>query len=91
MGVRSRRRTPKVCECFATIKSEAIARIKATLAALTAAQAQALAELADARTPLPPAEDAGVRATIEEGLAQAERGELVEPAKVAALLDAPWK
>jgi predicted transcriptional regulator len=71
-------------------KTEAIARIEATLPALTAAQTEALAQLADAWTRQPQPEDAGTRAAIAEGLAQADRGEFVEPAKVSAVLGTAW-
>jgi predicted transcriptional regulator len=65
-------------------KMEAIAQIEATLPALTTEQAQALAALAEAWTRPTPPEDEATRAAIAEGLAQADRGEFVSEADVAA-------
>lgn len=72
-------------------RQEAIAQIQSSLSALSAEQVQALAELAAAWTrPVPPEDDA-TRAAIAEGLAQADRGEFADPAKVEELLGRPWK
>jgi predicted transcriptional regulator len=72
-------------------KTEAIAQIEATLPALTAEQAQALAALAEAWTRPTPHEDDATRAAIAEGVAQANRGEFVATDKVADLLARAWK
>lgn len=72
-------------------RTEAIAQIEAKLPALTTEQAQALAELAEAWTRPTEPEDAATRAAIAEGVAQADRGEFVDPAKVDALLGRAWK
>jgi predicted transcriptional regulator len=72
-------------------KTDAIAAIESTFPVLTTEQAQALAELAQAWTRETPPEDAGTRAAIAEGLAQADRGEFVAPDRVAELLGRPWK
>lgn len=71
-------------------RTQAIAKLQSTLPALTAEQASALAELAVAWTRTPPEDDA-TRDAIELGLAEAERGELVDPAKVDALLGRSWR
>ena len=72
-------------------RTEAIAQIEAKLPVLTTEQAQALAELAEAWTRVTPPEDAATLAAIAEGLAQADRGEFVDPSKVDALLGRAWK
>lgn len=72
-------------------RAEAIARIQSTLPALTAEQAEALAELATALTRTVPDENEATRAAIAEGLAQADRGEFAEADKVDAVLRRPWK
>jgi predicted transcriptional regulator len=71
-------------------KTEAIAQIQSTLPALTAEQAEALAELAAAWTRPTPTEDDATRAAIRDGIAQADRGEFVDTAKVDALLGRAW-
>lgn len=72
-------------------RSQAIAKLQSTLPALTAEQASALAELAAAWTRATPLEDDATRTAIERGLAEAERGEFVDPAKVDALLGRSWR
>jgi predicted transcriptional regulator len=72
-------------------KTEAIARIKAKLPALTAAQAEALAELADAFTRKPQAGDAATRKAIAEGLAQADSGAFVKASKIDTILRSTWR
>ncbi len=72
-------------------RHEAIAKLQATLASLTAEQAEALAELAVAWTQASPTEDATTRAAIAEGLAQADRGEFVDPQRLDDLIGRPWK
>ena len=70
---------------------EAIAQIQSALPALSTEQAQALADLAAAWTRVTPPEDDDTRAAIAEGIAQADRGNFVDPAKVDDLLGRPWK
>ncbi len=72
-------------------KQEAIAQIQSSLSALSAEQAQALAELAAAWTRSVPLESDETRAAIVEGLAQAGRGEFASSEKVEDLLGRPWK
>lgn len=72
-------------------KTDVIAQIEAALPALSSDQLLALAELAAVLTRTTPPEDDATRAAIAEGLAQADRGEFVDPARVAELLSRPWK
>ena len=65
--------------------------IQSTLPALSTEQAQALAELAAAWTRVTPPEDDDTRAAIAEGIAQADRGNFVDTAKVDDLFGRPWK
>jgi predicted transcriptional regulator len=79
-----------ICYPWRRSKHEAIARIQSTLPELTAAQAEALAEIATAWTRAAPAEDDATLAAIREGLAEADRGEFVDPAVLDGLLARPW-
>ena len=72
-------------------RTEAIARIQSALPALSAEQAEALAELATALTRPVSDEDDATRAAIAEGVAQADRGEFVEAGRADAVLRRPWK
>lgn len=72
-------------------RTEAIARIQSSLPALTAEQAEALAELAIALTRSVPPEDEATRAAITEGLAQANRDQFAEADRVVEVLGRPWK
>jgi predicted transcriptional regulator len=49
-----------------------------------------LAEIATAWTRAAPAEDDATLAAIREGLAEADRGEFVDPAVLDGLLARPW-
>jgi predicted transcriptional regulator len=72
-------------------KTEAISRIHATLPALSAAQAEALAELATTWARQPDVEDVDTLNAVAEGLAEADRGEYASAAEVDAVLGRPWK
>ena len=64
--------------------------IRSAVPALSAEQAEALADLADAWTrPLPDIDDA-TRTAIAEGVAQAKRGEFASMQEVDAALRRPW-
>ena len=72
-------------------KADAIRQIEVSLPALSAEQLQALAELAVGFARAAPQEDETTWAAIAEGLAQAERGELVAQSDVDQLLLRAWK
>jgi predicted transcriptional regulator len=66
-------------------RTEALAKINATLAQLSDERVQTLAEIVESLNSEPdrPAEDDGTRAAIAEGIAQARRGEFATDAEVA--------
>ena len=66
-------------------RTEAIAKIAATLPQLSDERVQTLAELAESWTDDPdrPAEDDATRAAIANGIAQARRGEFATDEEVA--------
>ena len=65
-------------------RTEAIAKINATLARLSDERVLTLAEIVESlNEPDRPAEDDATRAAIAEGIAQARRGEFASDAEVA--------
>ena len=66
-------------------RSEAMAKISASLPQLSDERVQTLAELAESWTDVPgrPAEDDATRAAIANGIAQARRGEFATDEEVA--------
>ena len=72
-------------------RADAIARIEFTLPALSAEPVQVPAEIAAAWVRDIPDEGAETRAAINEGLAQAERGDFASTVDVEAALGRPWK
>lgn len=74
-----------MCYHFSMTRTEAIAKINASLPQLSDERVQALAEIAQGWTDDAgrPAEDDATRAAIAEGVAQGRRGEFASDAEVA--------
>ena len=72
------------------MKIEAMTQIQSSLQALSSEQLHALAELTQALARSTPPEDAATISAIEEGVAQARRGEFASAAQVDELLNKPW-
>ena len=79
------------CYYHTMTRTEAIDQILSKLPVLSAAQAEALAEILASWTKPDVVEDDATRAAIAEGIAQADRGAFVSAEKTDALLGRPWK